>query len=416
MESFARLVEGWASRIARNMESSGVPSQDALYGFIGRSIVPSIKRGSAGAPAHVIGEIKEAFSAQGWDIGANRPVEGEEVSPEGLSSIFATLKEKFPRKDDDDEESGSGSGAGAGAGAGSSSAVPEVDVNPTDEELGDIRLACTRLWDLDSNRLVPGRDYELDIQQGTRPYSTGDRASRPLFKRVDPSIWRRPTYRTFRMLLDNYESATGIAETVTRAELSENRAFLAACMKTNPMRYAHRFLAAKGMCEADEDDFLKQVEKLWFKLYRRDTRGDSSGFEHVFIGEHDVDADKISGMHNWVQIFIQESIGALDYKGYISSGRKRGSAPPADDHILTFQFSWNDELKPISTSFIGVSPEFELALYTLCFMFDLGADGDIDGETITEVGPYDVKIRAYKIGRDMIGTAFPDTDLRPRRG
>ncbi|CAN0583461.1 unnamed protein product, partial [Ectocarpus sp. 12 AP-2014] len=31
---------------------------------------------------------------------------------------------------------------------------------------------------------------------------------------------------------------------------------------------------------------------------------------------------------------------------------------------------WNGELKEISSSFVGVSPEFEIALYTLLFLLD----------------------------------------------
>lgn len=34
------------------------------------------------------------------------------------------------------------------------------------------------------------------------------------------------------------------------------------------------------------------------------------------------------------------------------------------------QFEWNGELKDISSSFVGVSPEFEFALYTLVFLMD----------------------------------------------
>lgn len=37
---------------------------------------------------------------------------------------------------------------------------------------------------------------------------------------------------------------------------------------------------------------------------------------------------------------------------------------------MTIQFAWNGNLKPVSTSFIGTSPAFELALYSLVFLLD----------------------------------------------
>lgn len=31
--------------------------------------------------------------------------------------------------------------------------------------------------------------------------------------------------------------------------------------------------------------FKRKLDYLWFGLYRRQTQNDSSGFEHVFVGE-----------------------------------------------------------------------------------------------------------------------------------
>lgn len=34
---------------------------------------------------------------------------------------------------------------------------------PTEDELQDLSLACTQLWNLDENYLIPFEDYELDL-------------------------------------------------------------------------------------------------------------------------------------------------------------------------------------------------------------------------------------------------------------
>lgn len=39
---------------------------------------------------------------------------------------------------------------------------------------------------------------------------------------------------------------------------------------------------------------------LWLAPYRRVRDNDSSGFEHVFVGEEK--DGKITGLHNWVQV------------------------------------------------------------------------------------------------------------------
>ena len=40
------------------------------------------------------------------------------------------------------------------------------NIIPTPEELASLSNACNKLWDLDVNRLVPGRDYVLNPQEG----------------------------------------------------------------------------------------------------------------------------------------------------------------------------------------------------------------------------------------------------------
>ena len=58
------------------------------------------------------------------------------------------------------------------------------------------------------------------------------------------------------------------------------------------------------------------------------------------------------------------------------------------------------QVKPIGGSFIGTSPEFEMALYTICFL--CGSSSHID----LKVADYNVVIVVYKF-EDKIATCYP---------
>ena len=49
------------------------------------------------------------------------------------------------------------------------------------------------------------------------------------------------------------------------------------------------------------------LNDLWLTPYTRVTKNDSSGFEHVFVGEEK--DGKIIGLHNWVQYYNEEKKG-----------------------------------------------------------------------------------------------------------
>uniref|UniRef100_A0A0K6SAD4 EndoU domain-containing protein n=2 Tax=Chromera velia CCMP2878 TaxID=1169474 RepID=A0A0K6SAD4_9ALVE len=268
--------------------------------------------------------------------------------------------------------------------------------------------AVQEMWNLDVNRLTPNADYTINVQEGKKPYWKGDHADEPLFTRVDRQALQRPTYRTFIALLDNYKSHTGQAEQVTSQERREMDAFLKAILQTAPMQYCHQYLLAN--CKhtdipSDLGEFQKLLYKIWFEMYRRGGREkDSSGFEHVFVGE--VKDGKVSGMHNWVQLYLEEKKGELDYRGYVVPKSRSQAETNSDDHLLSLQFAWNGVEKFVGTSFLGVSPEFEVAVYTTCFLM-----GEEENDITLDTGTgdvFDLKIRCYKMARDKIGTAFPE--------
>jgi len=113
-------------------------------------------------------------------------------------------------------------------------------------------------------------------------------------------VLERPTYKAFFHLLDNYERETGVEETVTQEEKAENRWFVDVCMETRPMKYCHAYLAHHNKAPKDEPGFKRWLHEQWFELYRRQGRNDSSGFEHVFVGEEK--DGSVMGMHNWLQV------------------------------------------------------------------------------------------------------------------
>lgn len=277
---------------------------------------------------------------------------------------------------------------------------PDVDIAAM-----DVNGAVQHLWNLDVNRLTPGDDYVLNVQKGKKPFWKEDSARDPLFTSVDSAVWKRPTYNAFYQLLDNYVSSTGEAERVTSAEKREVQEFLKVIMETPPMQFCHRYCREKkpGDVPESKSGFAKMLQTIWFDLYRREGALDSSGFEHVFVGE--VKNGDVSGFHNWIQFYLEEKKGDLDYRGYI---KPRGSGQAQyddDDYILTLQFSWKGVEKFVGTSFIGVSPEFEMALYTMCFLVG-EKENPVELDTGSDI--FNLVIKCYSMARGKIGTTFPE--------
>ncbi|MEQ2227414.1 hypothetical protein ILYODFUR_037515, partial [Ilyodon furcidens] len=164
---------------------------------------------------------------------------------------------------------------------------------------------------------------------------------------------------------------------------------------------AHKYLVKKGQSPADPGKFKRQLYDMWFRLYHRDRSGgeDSCGFEHVFVGETK-HGKEIMGLHNWVQFYLQEKHGHVDYKGY--KARDNKNTPDEDDHVLNLQFSWKGLVKPVGSSFIGISPEFEVALFTIIFLMS----SEKMTSVVVKVDEYMLELVVYRHG-SSIGTSYP---------
>ncbi|KAF3793022.1 Poly(U)-specific endoribonuclease-B [Nymphaea thermarum] len=255
--------------------------------------------------------------------------------------------------------------------------VSHVDLEPAEEELNNLSVACDKLWQLDLNRLVPGRDYEIDCGEGKKAYEKGDVARGALFSYLSEDVLHRPTYSRFCALLDNYNPCQGAKEVTTPEERQEQDAFIEEISRTAPIKYLYRYLLSKGIISEHYDDFKRRMRAIWFDLYgRAGASNSSSAFEHVFVGEiKGRGENQVSGFHNWIQ-------------------------PHSETQLLTIQFEWNGVLKSVSSTLVGVSPEFEIALYTVCFFA-----GEEDNHV--QLGPYPVNIKCYRLGHEKIGSVFP---------
>ncbi|THU44980.1 hypothetical protein C4D60_Mb02t13070 [Musa balbisiana] len=191
-----------------------------------------------------------------------------------------------------------------------------VNVEPTREELDDLSNACSRLWELDLNRLVPGKDYEINCGGGKKVSQKGDMASECLFSWLSDDILRRPTYSRFCSLLDNYNPDQRCKEVVTSEEKQEQTAFIEEISRTAPVKYLYHYLVSKEIISDNYENFKRMMCGLWFDLYGRGGVSDSSSaFEHVFVGE--IKRRKVK------EFYLEEAKGTVDYQGYILP-RRRG--------------------------------------------------------------------------------------------
>ncbi|XP_055509212.1 uridylate-specific endoribonuclease B [Leucoraja erinacea] len=265
------------------------------------------------------------------------------------------------------------------------------------ESRAELSGIAQTLWDNDVNRLQPGIDYKISLQVGQR--KTHVKTTFPLFLFVNEDVFKKKTFSAFISLLDNYEADRGQPEVITPEEENEIHSFLDALMETRVLQIAHNYLIKKGRAKVNTEEFKWQLYDMWFHLYTREgsDQPNSSGFEHVFVGETR-GGRTVIGFHNWIQFYLQEKLGHVDYRGYTMPNNQQ---PDENKHLLTLQFSWKNGVKPHGSCFLGVSPEFEFALYTIIFLVSP------DHQLKLRFSEYEVMIVCHSNKNKNIETTYP---------
>ncbi|GMS78134.1 hypothetical protein PENTCL1PPCAC_309 [Pristionchus entomophagus] len=109
------------------------------------------------------------------------------------------------------------------------------------------------------------------------------------FTKIDSSLLANPIYAAFAKLFNNYNAQAGIKEpkVSTMEEQAETKAFLDEIEQTKPFKTLLKFLKARNHPFGKSSTTLKEaISRMWFDRYSR-SKGvmDTSGFEHVFVGE-----------------------------------------------------------------------------------------------------------------------------------
>ncbi|XP_046377673.2 poly(U)-specific endoribonuclease-B-like [Haliotis rufescens] len=257
----------------------------------------------------------------------------------------------------------------------------------------ELNTFAQQLWDNDVNRINSSL-YTLSYQGQTTQNEETDMATDKLFKPVDGQLdallsMANSTYALFIQLLDNYELNVQQSEHRPLVEIQEEDAFWAVASQTRVMQLASKFLLDNGFIKADQHAFRAVINEMWFELYRGHSallhRHKSSGFEHIMIGEklknthnmqHNI-SNHIIGLNNWIQFYLLEKAEVVDYHGYLSYLQ--------DPPMVSVQFLWNDAMARMKKFFVGTSPEFDMALYTVCGLArpDKQCAVTINGQNIT---------------------------------
>uniref|UniRef100_A0A3Q4HL10 Uridylate-specific endoribonuclease n=1 Tax=Neolamprologus brichardi TaxID=32507 RepID=A0A3Q4HL10_NEOBR len=273
-----------------------------------------------------------------------------------------------------------------------------VDGVVTDAEIKSI---SERLYSLDSNK-ASASDLVIDPQAlvpDSQTSSETDRSSKLFSYLNENALFSKPTYAALLSVLDNYNRMTGQAENFSSQQLAEQDKFVRETM-SNTQLGQELFAFLYNKIYKSEEDFIQDLKMMWFGLYSRNNNQlDSSGFEHIFA---EIKKGKVSGFHNWIQFYLLEKSGKLNYYSHSFNGPWT-----TFPDVLGMQFMWDGYYKQVGSAVIGCSPEFDFAIYSLCYITRPGkCHLSVGGNTLI-IQTYTWDNSSYGDGKKFIGSAYP---------
>lgn len=216
-------------------------------------------------------------------------------------------------------------------------------------------------------------------------------------------------FRWFTSLLTKYvwnHQKTAINPTADEQDFNSAREnFLEAITQPGgPIEEAFKYLRKRGLLPyiPNLEHFRRKLQVIWFG---------SGGFQHTFVGDKKVANWGYSGFHNWLQFVLEQQAGRIQIQNHQQQQQQQEhfhshTEPP---FMQTVPFEWNGHTKyqgASTTMFVGTSPAFEIALYTVCFLEHPGQPCKC------HIGRSTVTVQTHAVLNvggtgDKISTAFP---------
>lgn len=259
---------------------------------------------------------------------------------------------------------------------GNDAASPNCQIErPRDDDILSRLFECIWIRYVKSYRFYgPGKAANL---QGS---VSSQRKVNPLLQRVRglsiADIRKESRANMALNLIGDYNPIMGKHEVLSSHTLRKETQLLEAVSQTEIVRDTFQTLLKSGFLKplgiTSFKDFKTFMRTFWFarfggkKVDHFARRFDRSGFEHVFAGEVSADGQQLKGLHSWIQVIRLEQKGLFDYYGcnYHFSDISRLN-------LVNIKFGRRKGVKA-TTIFIGTPLEFEMMLYTSCFLIKHG--------------------------------------------
>ncbi|VDP32851.1 unnamed protein product [Schistosoma curassoni] len=213
--------------------------------------------------------------------------------------------------------------------------LDQIERHEDNKELSEF---YTKLYKEDENKVRPDIDYKLNLQEHIDQFDPFvDLSPDPLFEYVNEDIFKtRPIFSKFIALLDNYDPQVDMTEMVT-GEDEEEDDFINELLKTKIMKMTYDFLVEKQKISGGIDVFGKFLKDLWFKRYK-----------------------------------LSRSTIKIELISEIGFARIPIASSTLHEHLITIEYlDENKYKKPMGSVFVGSSPEFDIAIYTVTFLLSV---------------------------------------------